>query len=104
MNGFAKRDTRRVKQVVLPKGGQSYNPKADDHKVLLKQVADTEQDIIDKEMAELRKNRPSLFEDADSDSDKSDAAEDEESSDSSDDAPIDPATVPVKREDVKTRA
>lgn len=54
-------------------------------------------------MAELRKNRPSLFEDVDSDSDKSDA-EDEESSESSDDAPIEPATVPVKREDVKTRA
>ena len=36
INGFAKKDKREVKQVVLPKGGQSYNPKASEHEVLLK--------------------------------------------------------------------
>jgi len=37
-----RRDHREVKQVILPTGGQSYNPSNQAHKALLNQVAQKE--------------------------------------------------------------
>lgn len=43
---FAAKDETKVKTVVLPKGGQSYNPKSGEHKKLLKDVAVKEEEIV----------------------------------------------------------
>jgi len=44
---FTDRSRPKVKAVVLPHGGQSYNPSAKDHKEVVAQVADEEQKDID---------------------------------------------------------
>jgi len=44
--GFAKKERINVKQVVLPKGGQSYNPNMTDHVDLLKTTAMKEEQIV----------------------------------------------------------
>lgn len=52
--GFAKKDTIKVKQVIVPKGGHSYNPNAADHKKLLKEVAGKEEEIVQKRLENLK--------------------------------------------------
>jgi hypothetical protein len=39
---FKERSTVNVKQVILPQGGHSYNPKLQDHQKILDEVADEE--------------------------------------------------------------
>lgn len=104
---FAETKTVKVKQVVAPKGGQSYNPKSNDHKKLLKDVAVKEEEIVQERLEKLRQLRPSLFEnEASSDESKEDKeeADDQSASDEDSDAPINPTTTPVSREDIKTKA
>ena len=38
-NTYAMKDQVKIKSVILPKGGVSYNPSSKDHKSLLKTVA-----------------------------------------------------------------
>ena len=66
-NVSSKKKEVKVRAVVLPKGGQSYNPSANDHKKQLKEVADKEQEEVQKRVESLKKVRPSLFEDQNSD-------------------------------------
>ena len=61
-NGFAKKDFVNVKAVIQPKSGQSYNPQFDKHQELLQEVAQKEEEIIEKNMKELKTIRPFLFE------------------------------------------
>ena len=107
-DGFGKKDTIKVKTVIAPAGGQSYNPNAADHKKLLKKVAEKEEEIAQKRLESLKALRPSLFEN-DNDDDDSDKSDSEPSADASSDgedsdAPINPKTVPVNRDDIKTDA
>lgn len=44
-----------------PMGGQSYNPNTKDHKVLLKDVAHTEEEAVQENLKEIRRQRPLLF-------------------------------------------
>lgn len=75
-NGFAKRDFVNVRAVMNPKSGQSYNPQFDKHQELLHEVADKEEEIIEKNMKELKTIRPFLFEGQDK---EDDSASDQES-------------------------
>lgn len=59
--GFAKRDFVTVQAVVKPTSGQSYNPHYEKHQRLLKEVADKEEEIIQKSLKELKAIRPLLF-------------------------------------------
>ena len=58
---FAKKDHTNVKSVINPTGGQSYNPALKDHKNLLKKVAKKEEEIVEKNLKDLKKVRPLLF-------------------------------------------
>lgn len=96
LNGFAKKDFVRVKPVINPAGGQSYNPALKDHKSLLQQVAQREEQIIEKNLKELRTTQPFLFRESkeeagDGSDDDKPAKEEETSSDdvSSDDPDAD---------------
>ena len=60
-NGFSKKTAPNVKAVINPTGGHSYNPSVKDHKKLLKEVASTEEQIVEKNLKELRKLRPLLY-------------------------------------------
>ena len=51
-----------VKAVIQPKSGQSYNPQFDKHQELLQEVAQREEEIIEKNMKDLKTIRPFLFE------------------------------------------
>ena len=42
----SKKKDRKVKSVVMPKGGQSYNPLANDHTALLKEAATKEEEEV----------------------------------------------------------
>ena len=55
---FAKKDMTKVKAVINPTGGQSYNPAVKDHKVLLKGVAKKEEELVEKDLKDLQKIRP----------------------------------------------
>lgn len=48
----------KVKAVINPTGGQSYNPAVKDHKVLLKGVAKKEEELVEKDLKDLQKIRP----------------------------------------------
>ena len=72
-NNFAKKTAPNVKAVINPKGGHSYNPSLNDHKKLLKEVAATEEKIVEANLKDLKKLRPLLY------SDKKDEANDEDS-------------------------
>lgn len=76
--GFAKKDFVKVKAVVAPKSGQSYNPQFDKHQALLQEVAKKEEDIIEKNMNELRVIRPFLFDRKEGAADDSASNEEEE--------------------------
>lgn len=58
LNGFAKADQVKVKAVMVPIGGQSYNPSLRDHKQLLKDIASTEEEQVKKHLKELKKLNP----------------------------------------------
>ena len=60
-NTYAKKDQHKIKAVMLPKGGLSYNPRAADHKALLKTVAAKEEEIVEKNLRDLQKVRPLLY-------------------------------------------
>lgn len=51
----------KVKAVILPKGGLSYNPTDKDHKALLRKVALKEEEIVEKNLKDLKKVRPLLY-------------------------------------------
>ena len=55
---FARKDHLKVKAVINPTGGQSYNPAVKDHKVLLKGVAKKEEECVEKDLRDLQKTRP----------------------------------------------
>lgn len=57
-----RRDHAVVKQVILPVGGQSYNPSNQAHKSLLNQVADKEQQIVEKDLKDVLQRRPLIGE------------------------------------------
>ena len=65
MNGFAKKDYVKVKNVINPTSGVSYNPNFDSHQNLLKEVVEKEEEIIKKSQKELKVRRPFLFKDED---------------------------------------
>lgn len=60
-NTYAKKDQIKIKAVILPKGGVSYNPNSKDHKALLKTVAMKEEEIVEKNLKDLKKVRPLLY-------------------------------------------
>mmetsp|Transcript_9346 Transcript_9346/g.15763 ORF Transcript_9346/g.15763 Transcript_9346/m.15763 type:complete len:150 (+) Transcript_9346:288-737(+) len=81
LQNFAKKDGVKVKPVILPKGGLSYNPSLNDQKKQLVQVAITEEDQVQKKMKELKTIRPSLFaepEERDTRKEVEDKSDDEE--------------------------
>ena len=45
-NGFAKKDYVKVKNVINPASGLSYNPNFDAHQKILKEVVEKEEEII----------------------------------------------------------
>lgn len=105
-NGFAKRDFVDVKAVVDPKSGHSYNPQFEKHQELLEEVAQKEEDIIEKNMKELKTIRPFLFEGQEK---EDESASDEESEGPEQDSEESEAeegirNKPVDREDIKTKA
>ena len=55
---FARKDHLKVKAVINPTGGQSYNPAVKDHKVLLRGVAKKEEELVEKDLKDLQKIRP----------------------------------------------
>ena len=59
--GFAKLDYRNVKAVIIPKGGQSYNPSIKDHKSLLKNLAVNEEVQVEKNLKDLKKTLPLTY-------------------------------------------
>jgi hypothetical protein len=71
---------------MLPKGGLSYNPRADQHKALLRTVAQKEEEIVEKNLKDLKKVRPLLY----SENQEDNASVASEPEESSDDAPMDP--------------
>ena len=77
--GFAKTNHVRVKPLINPKGGISYNPSVKDHKNLLKNVVETEEKQIEKEAKHLKVYQ-SLHADPDSDQEPV-SSESEEDSD-----------------------
>lgn len=58
---YAQKDQIKIKAVILPKGGLSYNPLSKEHKALLKTVASKEEEIVAKNLADLKKVRPLLY-------------------------------------------
>ena len=92
---FAKKDMVNVKPVVLPVGGQSYNPSIKDHKLLLKDVAVTEEVCVAKDLLSMKRVKPLTYGDIKIEitAKPEDAPESEEEVDSSDeeidmDAPL----------------
>lgn len=83
---YAKKDGVNIKAVILPKGGVSYNPSSKEHKALLKTVAIKEEEIVEKNLKDLKKVRPLLYSDKQAD----EASEEEEEVESSEDEPVDP--------------
>jgi len=55
---FAKKDAHKVKTVMVPSGGQSYNPSIKEHKRLLKDVVKVEEKQVETELKDLKKLRP----------------------------------------------
>lgn len=98
-----------------PSGGQSYHPSYQKHKELLKEVAQTEQDIIDKNMRELKLVRPFLFkgeegnEESESDKDSKSSGDESgeaESNEDDDDISVSQRAAPrnpVDRTDIKDK-
>jgi len=50
-----------VKAVVLPTGGQSYNPSVKDHKNLLKKVSEKEEEQVQKNLKNLKSLHPLTY-------------------------------------------
>lgn len=50
-----------VKSVILPAGGQSYNPNIKDHKYLLRNAAKVEEIQVEKKLKDLKKLRPFTY-------------------------------------------
>lgn len=59
--GFAKREMVNVKSVIIPKGGQSYNPSTKDHKSLLKQLAIQEEKQVEDTLKKLKTLKPITY-------------------------------------------
>jgi len=110
--GFSLKDSVNVKQVINPKGGLSYNPSHKDHKLLLKNVAVKEEELVKANLKELRKSHPLLYAENKGDSEEANSGEenDKESDSDSDSSneEIDIVDVPVgktvDRLDIKTTA
>ena len=82
--GHGKLTAPNVKAVINPAGGLSYNPSSKDHKKLLKSVATKEEEIVEKNLKELKKLRPLLYsenKEAVSDDQKAEVSEEIDSSD-----------------------
>lgn len=108
--GFAKKDLRPVKAVILPKGGHSYNPNIKDHKSLLKEVAQIEETLVEKELKDLQKLKPFTYGAADVQiTQAEDEVEEYDSEDSDSSEQVDlnqnlSTNKPVDRLDIKTQA
>jgi hypothetical protein len=99
---FSKKDQVKVKPVILPKGGLSYNPSHKDHAQNLAEAAQREQAEIEKQEKQLKVLYPSAFAEKDSDQ-ESEQEPVPESSDS--DEPAEELTnKPVDRTQAKTQA
>ena len=108
-NGFAKSDTVNVKSVILPVGGQSYNPSLRDHKSLLKDLASKEEEQVKKNLREMQKLNPLKYaEEPDKVIQAASEVSEGEEQDSSDeeiDPDMNPAVnAPVDRLNLKTQA
>ena len=108
VDGFAKKDTINVKQVVKPQGGQSYNPSIKDHKNLLKKVSVVEEDGVKKNLKELARVLPITYADREIQAAEPAEGEEEESEVDSSEEEIDmdkPLAVndPIDRLDIKTQ-
>ena len=107
--GFAKKDQLNVKSVILPAGGQSYNPNIADHKALLKNLAKIEETGVEKELKDLKKLKPFTYgfelEPAEKGQEEAVPSEEEDSSDEEIDlnAPL-AVNKAVTRLDIKTQA
>ena len=75
---FAKKDMVKVKQVIVPEGGLSYNPSLKDHKKSLINAVKKEEEQVEKQMKELKVVRASAFDDQ-----KDDVSEDSDQESSS---------------------
>ena len=105
-NGFAKKDYVKVQAVIKPTNGQSVNPHYEKHQHLLKAVADKEEEIIQKNLKELRAIRPRLFQQDDQEEDSNSEADSEkENADSEESEDVEGVErKPVNRADLKTTA
>ena len=64
-SAFLVKQMPRVKAVILPEGGLSYNPSAKDHKVVISKVISEETKILDKQEKTHRTMNPDLYKTAD---------------------------------------
>ena len=51
----------KVRNVMNPKQGHSYNPTMKDHKALLSEVVEVEEKIIEDNLKDMKKTRPLLY-------------------------------------------
>lgn len=105
----------KVRNVMNPKQGHSYNPTMKDHKALLREVVEVEEKIIEDNLKDMKKTRPLLYaqseklvdgEDKSEESDKSQKEESSESEDSEDvdmDKPL-AINAQIDRTKIKTQA
>lgn len=74
----------KVKQVVLPMGGQSYNPSAKDHKEVIQKVVEEELKEVAKAQRILKTLKPYLFKDQTKPTELEQAAKDQDAKDDND--------------------
>lgn len=60
---YKEKTTTKVKPIVVPHSGQSYNPSSKDHKDLIEKIVEEEKNEVKEFQRRLRYLKPHLFED-----------------------------------------
>lgn len=107
-----KKHNVKVRNVMNPKQGHSYNPAMKDHKSLLREVVEVEEKIVQENLKDMKKTRPLLFAqsekkvDGEEDESEKEKVESEESEDSEDVDMNKPLGInaEIDRKNIKTQA